>query len=165
MKPDVYQQETVRTLSTSFHSEKVEEYQAVYALTDFIRAAKRLDVVKKALFYGKGPDLTTDEVQFKLPAHIDEVLFHAVVGIATEAGEMVEIVMRAINAEQVDMDHLNEEGGDLLWYMSHLFRVGGTSFEREMQRNIDKLRARFPEKFSEELAINRDVEAEKRAVA
>jgi ribosomal protein S17E len=37
----------------------------------------------------------------------------------------------------------------------------GTDFETEMKRNIEKLKARYPEKFEENLAENRDLEKER----
>ena len=37
-----------------------------------------------------------------------------------------------------------------------------TNIEQALQNNIDKLRVRYPDKFSEELAINRNLEMERK---
>jgi NTP pyrophosphatase (non-canonical NTP hydrolase) len=86
---------------------------------------------------------------------------HAALGICTEAGEVADIFKRAIfYGKAVDATHLDEELGDLLWYMALAMRMIGVDFESTMNRNIAKLLARFPDKFTEDAALNRDVDAE-----
>lgn len=41
-------------------------------------------------------------------------------------------------------------------------QLGESRFRKALQNNIDKLRARYPEKFTEEAAINRNLEAERK---
>ena len=41
----------------------------------------------------------------------------------------------------------------------HMYR--GIDIFRSLQNNIDKLKVRYPEKFTEECAINRDLVAER----
>ena len=48
-----------------------------------------------------------------------------------------------------------------VWDMSRQMKV---PIEDILGRNIDKLRARYPQKFSADAAINRDLEAERRAL-
>lgn len=91
-------------------------------------------------------------------------LLHAAFGLCTETGEIQDTIKKHIfYGKPVDRDNLEEEFGDVLWYLSLLARYLGVSFETVMVRNIAKLKARFPEKFTEEEALNRDLEAESAA--
>lgn len=46
--------------------------------------------------------------------------------------------------------------------INELYALNGLSAEQCMQNNIDKLRIRYPDKFNEDKANNRDLEAEKK---
>lgn len=87
---------------------------------------------------------------------------HAIDGIVTEAGELQDAMKKAkYYGKELDLTNLKEEGGDILWYLALLFNELGTTFEDEMQRNNEKLRARFPEKFTQEHALTRDLDKER----
>ena len=91
-----------------------------------------------------------------------ERLLHAGMGIATEAGEFLDALKKSIfYGKELDRVNLKEELGDLLWYIAIAMDELGTDFEREMERNIEKLRARYPEKFTKEKALERDLEKER----
>jgi len=88
---------------------------------------------------------------------------HAVMGIVTEAGELMDAVKKTkIYGKELDTVNLIEEAGDLMWYLAILSDDLGVSFEEIWQKNIAKLRKRYPEKYSDELALNRDVESERK---
>jgi NTP pyrophosphatase (non-canonical NTP hydrolase) len=90
---------------------------------------------------------------------------HAIVGIASEAGEMLDALKKHIfYNQQMDSINLAEELGDLMWYMALLCRRYGWTFEEIQKRNIAKLKARYPEKFTEEKSLNRDLDAERKAL-
>ena len=90
-------------------------------------------------------------------------LLHAGIGLATEAGEFLDAIKKHIfYGKKLDTVNLAEEGGDTLWYLALAFRKLKTTFDKEMQVNIDKLVARYPEKFTEYLAENRDLELERK---
>jgi uncharacterized protein YabN with tetrapyrrole methylase and pyrophosphatase domain len=57
-----------------------------------------------------------------------------------------------------------EEVGDTLWYLAIVCRHLGMSFEQIMQQNIEKLRARFPDKFNQDDALNRDLNKERQTL-
>lgn len=57
--------------------------------------------------------------------------------------------------------NLKEELGDLLWYVSQAMDELDTTYEIEMSRVIRKLKARYPEKFTEENAENRNLTKER----
>lgn len=87
---------------------------------------------------------------------------HAVMGIVTEAGELMDRVKRTkIYGEELDRVNLVEEAGGVFWYLAVLCDAIGVSFEEVWERNIAKLRARFPEKYSHENALNRDLKQER----
>jgi NTP pyrophosphatase (non-canonical NTP hydrolase) len=96
----------------------------------------------------------------KAKAKID--LLHASMGLVTEAGEFQDALKKHFfYGKELDLVNLKEEIGDCLWYCAVALDALGTDFEAVMQTNINKLNARYPEKFSEDQAINRDVAAER----
>jgi NTP pyrophosphatase (non-canonical NTP hydrolase) len=92
-------------------------------------------------------------------------LMHASMGMVTEAGEFIDALKKhTIYGKPIDRVNLVEEIGDLFWYQALACRALGVSFEEVMERNIAKLRKRFPEKFTAELALSRDLDAERAAL-
>jgi len=88
---------------------------------------------------------------------------HYLLGMITEIGELLDIWKRNI-AYKKDIDWINvkEELGDILWYFSNFLRINNIDFEEILNININKLKSRYPEKFTEEKAINRDLESERK---
>jgi hypothetical protein len=66
-----------------------------------------------------------------------------------------------VGNEPFDAVNLIEECGDVQWYEAMLCRALGTDFDTVQRTNIAKLKARFPDKFTEESANNRDLEIER----
>lgn len=94
-------------------------------------------------------------------------MIHAAMGISGEGGEVADIVKKlAFAGRKLDRAHLIEELGDVMWYMNLMVDAIGTTWERVMEANINKLETRFPDKkFNADHAINRDLDAEKAAMA
>lgn len=89
-------------------------------------------------------------------------LLHGSIGACTEAGEMIDALKKHIYyGKPLDKVNLLEECGDLLWYCSIIMDALGASYQEVMQTNIEKLAARYPDKFSEESAINRNLDVER----
>lgn len=163
-----YLEESERTVSDQFNINLV----GATTLANALRAAKnvgdRVDVVKKSIFYGKavpkdfaladtrgGPSIT----------HIDVDIIHSILGSITEAAELAELLLKAIDTgNYLDESDLLDETGDGMWYMALMLRTLGRSFEDTADMNIRKLRARFPDKFDAEKAKEHDLEAEKTAL-
>jgi NTP pyrophosphatase (non-canonical NTP hydrolase) len=137
-----------------------------------IQALRDLDSIKKHVFYGKEVDLEkihsrnvggafrSDAMERFSEENIR--LFHAGIGMATEAGEVLEQLGGHIfNDKSLDKINLAEEVGDSFWYSAIISRIVGQSFEQIMYRNITKLRARFPLKFTTENALNRNLGTER----
>jgi NTP pyrophosphatase (non-canonical NTP hydrolase) len=92
-------------------------------------------------------------------------LIHASMGLTTEAGEFVDMLKKHLfYGKAVDETNLVEELGDQLWYIALALRTLGSSFEDAMERNIKKLRTRYPNKFEERRALERDLDAERAAL-
>ena len=139
---------------------------------------------------------------------------HMASGIITELAEIMDIYKKNLAYKKaLDINHVKEEIGDLLWYVANLHTLADKEFNLEqklniekidskieliwkviktiqidlfdlekinqpiiqllanleiseqevmniMQTNIDKLKVRYPEKFTEENAINRDLDKE-----
>ncbi len=89
-------------------------------------------------------------------------LLHAGIGLATEGGEFLDAMKKHIfYGKELDTVNLAEELGDILWYVALAMRALDTTFDEQMDINIKKLAARYPEKFDEFLAENRDLEVER----
>jgi NTP pyrophosphatase (non-canonical NTP hydrolase) len=95
----------------------------------------------------------------------DMNLIHVVYGVVTEAAEIAEEILKAgIEKRELNKTNLKEELGDLLWYIALGINTLGLDFEGVAKANIDKLKVRYPEKFTTEKAMNRDLEAEENAL-
>lgn len=90
-------------------------------------------------------------------------LLHSMLGIASEAGEFVDPFKRSLHyGKKIDAVNLDEEIGDLLWYISIYCEARGTTIETLAERNIRKLMVRYPDKFTEQDALNRDLDSERK---
>lgn len=89
-------------------------------------------------------------------------ILHAAIGLCTESGELIDALKKStFYGRELDVVNVKEEAGDILWYLAILFDELGTDFETEMARVISKLEIRFPDKFEEKLAYNRNLEKER----
>ncbi len=90
-------------------------------------------------------------------------LTHASMGLTTEAAEFTDALKKTIfYGKTLDKVNLKEELGDIFYYMAMACNVLEIDFEEVMQTNIDKLSARYPDKFTEELAENRNLNTERK---
>lgn len=90
-------------------------------------------------------------------------LLHASMGLHTEPAEFTDALKKHIfYGKPLDEVNLREELGDTLWYIAIALDCLGTDFETEMNININKLKARYPEKFTSEKAENRDLATERK---
>lgn len=87
---------------------------------------------------------------------------HMVLGMQTEAAEIADAYKKTIAyKKELDLVNVKEELGDILWYIANLCNIHGWDLRDIMQTNIDKLKARYPEKFTEENALNRNLDKER----
>lgn len=82
---------------------------------------------------------------------------HALFGIAAETGEIHSIFQKVYQGHPVKLADLIGECGDLLWFIAELADVHGLTLEEIAEANIDKLKMRYPDGFSEDASVNREV--------
>ena len=87
---------------------------------------------------------------------------HMVMGMVTEVGELMDCFKKNLAyGKEIDWINVPEEIGDLAWYIANFCRLNDLDFYAIIENNIDKLRIRYPEKFTEENANNRDLKKER----
>ncbi len=92
-------------------------------------------------------------------------VMHAMLGLVSEIGELADAIKKhLIYDKQLDLVNLVEESGDLDWYRALLADALGVGFEAAWEKNIAKLRARYPDRFTSERALTRDLDAERAAL-
>lgn len=158
-----YLVESERTLSDKFYGSEVKELHLRNLFIHFSNTASLMDKLKKGLYYGRDIELLPKHATWNLALHEDKKdILHAIIGIATEAGELVDAYSEALrNRTEIDIVNLCEEVGDIFWYAAIIAREAGVSFEDIQRNNIEKLAKRFPDKFTEFNANNRDLSAER----
>ncbi len=102
------------------------------------------------------------EYGFEALGKVTPRIEHAVMGLVTEAGECMDALKKSkMYGKELDTVNLIEEAGDIMWYLALLSDELGVSFEQLWEKNIAKLRVRFPEKYTEELVSTRNLGAER----
>ena len=93
---------------------------------------------------------------------LSEDSIHMVLGMQTEAAEIADVYKKALAYKKpIDFVNVKEELGDLMWYIANMCNIHGWNLEDVLDVNIAKLEARYPEKFTEENALNRNLEKER----
>lgn len=88
-----------------------------------------------------------------------DVLINGVMGLCGESGEAIDIVKKWLAQDhELDRDHLIKELGDVAWYLAETATALDISLEEIFQRNIDKLKKRYPEGFDIVKSTNRNQE-------
>jgi NTP pyrophosphatase (non-canonical NTP hydrolase) len=93
-------------------------------------------------------------------------LLHSIIGLITETGELADILKRFLfYGKPIDWVHAAEEIGDNQWYQAvgseAIREILGFGLAEIMNRNIAKLKERYPNKFTEHDALNRNLESER----
>lgn len=171
-------------LVTESRIEKVQanRYGLLALINLSIAATEVMDQVKKNVFYGRPINeevvgkriaeiksmagaledagiATADKEEIK----VDPRLFHGIIGKFTEVGEMLEAMEEHISTgAPLDVVNLREELGDDNWYNAIICDATGIRMEDALSLVIDKLRARYGEKFDAYLANHRDLVTERK---
>lgn len=98
------------------------------------------------------------------PVHARKIgrLLHAFLGLATELGEAADQLKKhLIYGKPLDEVNLVEEHGDFSWYSNLMIDAVGSTWEDSWAKNIAKLKVRFPDKFTQAQAVDRDLDAER----
>lgn len=101
--------------------------------------------------------MTLDEYQQQAgrtdpyPPGSRDAMLNGALGLAGEAGEVVEAVKKHIfHGHALDRQALMRELGDVLWYVARLAAALGISLGDVAALNLDKLQRRYPNGFSHE---------------
>ena len=84
-------------------------------------------------------------------------LIHAILGLGGEVGELMDPVKKSMfYGKPLDVENIREEAGDLLWYIAGpLCRALNCTLEDLARQNVAKLKRRYPEKYTDQAAIDR----------
>ena len=184
MELETYVQGAIRTES-KIQTEQVHDLFAfIAALKAFIASSQLLDLYKKNIFYKKPINeekwVITKQLLEQAVSEIvrgaylplsttphdvigtDPRLLHSLIGIATESGELIEALLKQVLGEAtLDIVNVQEEFGDLGWYQAIGVDAMMADWNQILETNLAKLKARYPEKFTSENAINRDLDKER----
>lgn len=132
------------------HAFYEKDYDVDSIVANFHQIVSGLDGIK-----GSVAELESNETNFE----IDPRIFHAIVGISTESTELLEAL--DINGTNIDAINLLEESFDIDWYQFILMSALGGNLENVWDKGIEKLKLRYPDKFTNKNATNRDLDAER----
>lgn len=175
----LYVQDAIRTESRIEHVH-TNVPNLLLIMRIFVATGNLLDDLKKNIYYNKPIDdskwltqveeirqlsthITTNPATFdKSNVHIDPRTFHAIVGLATESAELIEAVLSSLD-QNIELDTVNirEELFDVIWYLLLCHDALDKNINGTIKMGFDKLKQRYPYKFTSEAAINRDIQAER----
>jgi len=88
-----------------------------------------------------------------------DVLINGVMGLCGESGEAIDIVKKHLaQGHELDREALIKELGDVAWYLAETAYALDVPLEDVLQRNIDKLKARYPQGFETAKSVHRTEE-------
>jgi NTP pyrophosphatase (non-canonical NTP hydrolase) len=91
--------------------------------------------------------------------------YHMIMGLITEVGELTDTFKKELAyRKEIDWINIQEEMADILWYIAGLCDINGFDLEEIMDNNIKKLMTRYPERFTTEHALNRNLSAERKVL-
>lgn len=159
------------------------------ALRTFIAAGNILDQIKKNAFYGSNFDLPkyqytihqlcdeikreSDYLQYAPARNMDPNELskrdfgvntrttHALLGMLTESTELAQAFLKYLETREIDVVNITEECADFGWYYAILVDEYKLDPYQPYENVINKLKARYPDKFSQEAAENRNLENER----
>lgn len=168
----------------------IKDVEFLYLLDILKITTEALDGYKKKIFYGKSAKY--DEQMSTIIERLDDAInglacaqtgeeitytnemintrgFHGMLGIITEAGELAQILGNYIETGEMDIANLAEEladgaGGTNSWYGAVVCDAFNIDPELPPRNVIQKLKVRYPEKYTDELADNRNLIEERKAL-
>lgn len=86
-----------------------------------------------------------------------DVLINGVMGLCGESGEAIDIVKKHLHqGHELDKEKLIKELGDIAWYLAETAYALDVELDEVLEKNIAKLKARYPEGFDTERSLNRE---------
>lgn len=88
----------------------------------------------------------------------EQMVSHMLMGIQGETGEVADLFKKYFHqGHDLDTGKVVEELGDVMFYIANLCNVMGVPLQEVCEGNIAKLKKRYPEGFSSERSVNREV--------
>ena len=88
-----------------------------------------------------------------------DVLMNALMGLCGESGEAIDLMKKHLfQGHELDREKLIKELGDVAWYLAEAATGLNIDLSEVLQRNLDKLHARYPQGFSTERSMHREAE-------
>ncbi len=88
-----------------------------------------------------------------------DILINGVMGLCGESGEAIDIVKKWLaQGHELDKDRLVKELGDIAWYLAETAYALDIDLETVLRRNIEKLKARYPQGFDTARSLARTPE-------
>lgn len=85
-----------------------------------------------------------------------DVLINGVMGLCGESGEVIDIVKKHLaQGHELDREKIAMELGDVAWYIAEIATVLGYGLDEILEKNIEKLKKRYPDGFSVESSVGR----------
>ena len=82
---------------------------------------------------------------------------HALYGIAGECGEIHSLYQKVYQGHELIKERVMDELGDLCWFVMELCFAEGIDPEEMLEYNIHKLMTRYPDGFSTERSVHREI--------
>ncbi len=102
------------------------------------------------------------QLALRTAGHREDVrvrLNYTALGLTGESGEVADMIKKVLYHDHpLDRAALSKELGDVLWYLAVMADSLDLSLEQVAQENVTKLRRRYPEGFSAERSLYRDVD-------
>ena len=88
-----------------------------------------------------------------------DVLLNALMGLCGESGEAIDLMKKHLfQGHELDREKMVKELGDVAWYLAEAATGLGVDLSDVLQRNLDKLHARYPKGFNTLNSQNREAE-------
>ena len=88
-----------------------------------------------------------------------DVLVNALMGLCGESGEAIDLLKKHLfQGHELDRDKMVKELGDVAWYLAEAATGLGVDLSEVLQRNLDKLHARYPQGFDTKRSQQREAE-------
>ena len=148
--------EALRTMYHDRKNHKLKEWRQLCKALEDLPYSRFL--TEPEFTSGYSPDDYLEEAMRTCSFADDEQdqLRHAVFGLASEAGEVAGILQKVYQGHDFDRDHLLKELGDCQFMIAEACDALHASLTDDvMKANIEKLKARYPDRFDPEKSLHR----------
>lgn len=95
-------------------------------------------------------------VKMLKPMPSRDQMVHCALGLVGEAGEVAELIKKEFAyGKEYDSDEMDNELGDVLFYLVAMAQQNGIWMEEVMKKNVAKLQQRYPQGYTDADAIAR----------